>query len=141
MATDVKKMMDDYVIAWNSHDVNKILSFVADDCTYEDLGLGIVNHGKKELTAFISSMLVDFPDFKFELKSVFGAGDWAGMEWVMSGTFAHSSIPGITATGKPFSIRGASIIQLHNGKISRSSDYYNMVTFLQQVGLMPGPPK
>ena len=86
-------------------------------------------------------MFVDFPDFKIETKSAFGAGDWSGSEWVMSGTFAYSSIPSMTATGKTFSVRGASVTQLRNGKISRNSDYWNMTTFLQQVGLMPGQPK
>ena len=141
MATDIKKMTDDYILAWNSHDVNKILTFFTNDCIYEDLAFGIVNHGKKELTAFVNSSFVDIPDVKFEVKSVFGASDWGGMEWVMSGTFVHSSIPGIPATGKTFSVRGASISQLHNGKIIRNSDYYNLATFLQQVGLMPGQSK
>ena len=71
MAMDIKKMMDEYIKAWNSHDTNKIISFFTDDCIYEDVALGIVNHGIKETTAFVNTMAVDFPDFKLELKSVF----------------------------------------------------------------------
>ena len=143
MATDIKRMMDEYIKAWNSHDTNKIISFFTDDCIYEDVALGIVHHGIKETTAFVNTMAVDFPDFKLELKSVFGAGDWAGCEWVMSGTHSHalSGMPGIPPTGKTFSVRGASIAQMRKGKISRNSDYYNMATLLQQLGLMPGQPK
>jgi steroid delta-isomerase-like uncharacterized protein len=141
VATDIKKMLGEYMLAWNSHDVDKILSFFTDDGIYEDVALGIVKHGKKEIVEFTNSMLLDSPDVKFELKSVFGTGDWVGSEWVMSATFVHSSIPTMPATGKTFSIRCASILQLRKGKISRETDYYNMVTFLQQVGLMPGQPK
>lgn len=141
MATDAEKMMKDYLAAWNSHDVNKILSFVTDDCVYEDMALGVVNHGKKELTAYINSMVVDIPDLKLEMKSAFGAGDWIGGEWVMTGTQAHSSHFGLPATGKRFSIRGASITELRYGKISRNTDYWNLASFLQQLGLMPVPPK
>ena len=141
MVTDVEKMMKDYTAAWNSHDVEKILSFFTDDVVYEDVAIGKVNRGKKELNDFISSTLVDFPDVKFELKSGFNAGDRGASEWVMSGTFAHSSIPEMPATGKSFSLRGASITELHNDKISRNSDYWNLASFLQQVGLMPPPPK
>ena len=141
MATDAKKMANDCNKAWNSHDVKKIMEFYTDDCIYEDVALGIVKHGKKELTDFLNSFFVDVPDVKFELKSVFGTGDWAGMEYVMSGTHVHSSIPTMPATGKTYSLRIASIVQLHKGKIIRQSDYWNMMTMLQQVGLMPGQPK
>jgi steroid delta-isomerase-like uncharacterized protein len=60
-----------------------------------------------------------------------------GVEVIMSGTFAHSSMPGVPAIGKTFSVRCAGIYQMRDGKISRKSVYMNMVTFLQQVGLMP----
>lgn len=141
MATDAEKMMKDYLKAWNSHDINKILSFFTDDCVYEDAALGAVNHGKKELGAFANSVFTDMPDFKLEIKSAFVAGDWAGSEWVMIGTHAHSSFAKIPATGKHFSVRGASITELRQGKISRNTDYWNMATFMQQVGLMPAQPK
>jgi steroid delta-isomerase-like uncharacterized protein len=141
MATDIKKMANECNKAWNSHDVKKIMEFYADDCVYEDVALGIVKHGKKEIVEFTNSMLLDSPDVKFELKSVFGTGDWVGMEYVMSGTHVHSSIPTMPATGKTFSVRIAGIFQLRNGKYSRHSDYYNLVTMLQQLRLMPGQPK
>lgn len=141
MATDIKKMMEDYIKAWNSHDTDNVPSFYTDDCIYEDVGLGTVYHGKKELATFINSALVDLPDTKLELKTAFGTGDWAACEWVFSGTQAHSSIPGIPATGKTVSFREAAIIQLHNGKISRDSHYWNLATLLEQLGVMPAQPK
>jgi steroid delta-isomerase-like uncharacterized protein len=141
MVTDMERIMNDYSAAWNSHDMERILSFFMDDVVYEDVAIGKVNRSKKELKDFISSLFVDFPDFKIEMKSGFNTGDWSAGEWVMSGTFAHSSIPGLPATGKSFSVRGASITEFRKGKISRNSDYWNMTSFLQQVGLMPPPPK
>jgi steroid delta-isomerase-like uncharacterized protein len=141
MATDAKKIAKGSHDAWNSHDVNRVLEFYTDDCVHEDVPYGIVSHGKKELTTFLNSSFVDFPDIRWELKSLFGAGDWVGKEWVMSGTHAHSRTPGVPATGKTFSVRGATIYQFHNGKISHESAYYNVVTLMQQVGLMPTQPK
>jgi steroid delta-isomerase-like uncharacterized protein len=86
-------------------------------------------------------MFVDMPDLKVEFRSIFRDGDWMGIEVIMSGTFAHSSTPGMKATGKTFSVRGATVIQLRGGQIIRKSYYMNMAAFLQQVGLMPGKPK
>ena len=139
MATDVERMFEDYLAAWNSHDVEKIASFFTDDCVYEDVAVGAVSRGKEELKAFASTTFAAFPDFKVEPTSRFVAGDWAGTEWIMRGT-QTGDLLGIPATGKSFSIRGASIRELHEGKIRRNADYWNMASFLQQLGLMPGAP-
>jgi steroid delta-isomerase-like uncharacterized protein len=143
MAIDATKMANDCSKAWNSHDVNSILEFYADDCLFEDLGNGIVCHGKKEFTDYINSMFVDIPDIKWGVKSAFGTNDWQGNEWIMSGTHVQSTMTknAIPATGKTFSIRVAGIYELQDGKYSRETIYMNMVTVLQQVGLMPVQPK
>jgi len=141
MATDIKKVMEDYILAWNSHDVNKIISFFTEDGIYEDVAAERASNGKKEITAFITTVLLDFPNLKFELKSVFASGDLAGTEWIKTGTFSHSNIPAMPPTGKSFSVHGASVFQLRNGKFSRESYYMNAMTFLQQLGIIPGKSK
>jgi steroid delta-isomerase-like uncharacterized protein len=138
---DIKKILDEYKLAWNSHDANRIVSFFTDDGIYGDVATGKVSKGKKEITAYLNSFFIDFSDYKLELKSLFEADDWAGSEIVSTANHAHSSIPGIPVTGKTFSLRGATIFELKKGKISRQSDYYDQVSFLKQVGLMPGQPK
>jgi steroid delta-isomerase-like uncharacterized protein len=141
MATDSEKMMNDYVAAWNSHDMEKVLSFCTDDVVFEEVPMEKVWRGKKEAKDFAKDTFTNFPDFKIEVKSGFSAGAQGAGEWVMSGTFANSSTPGMPATGKRFSVRGTSIIEFREGKISRESMYWNLASFLQQVGLMPGPPQ
>jgi steroid delta-isomerase-like uncharacterized protein len=131
----LKKVMDSYLAAWNSRDVEMILSYFADDCVYEDLAAGVVLHGKAEVKAFANESFVAFPDLKFEIKSFFvtplarlGFGK-IGSEWVMSGThkgdLRHGDLPTLPATGKSWSVRGASITEMSKGKIKRNSDYYN----------------
>jgi steroid delta-isomerase-like uncharacterized protein len=143
MATNIKKIANDCMSAWNSHEVNKILSFYTDDCMFEDVAVGLVNHGKKEFTDFLNTSFINNPDINWELKTVFGTNDWIGVEYVMSGTHSHAtrSLPGVRATGKAFSVRGALILQLRKDKVSRESAYYNIATMQQQLGLMPGQPK
>ena len=133
MATDVERMFEDYLAAWNSHDVEKIASFFTDDCVYEDVALGAVNRGKEQVRAYLSGTFNGFPDFKIERTSNFVAGDWRGAEWIMSGTHT-GDIPGLPVTGKSFSIRGASITKLRGGKIARNTDYWNLISMLEQLG-------
>jgi steroid delta-isomerase-like uncharacterized protein len=139
MAINLEKVVKDYYIAWNSYDVEKIISFFTDDCVYESLASGLVNRGKKQLGDYTKATFSWSPDLKFEMKSFFGTDNWIGTEWLMTGTHV-GDLPGIRATNKRFSIRGTSVIELRKGKISRNSDYWNIMTFLQQVGLMPEAP-
>jgi steroid delta-isomerase-like uncharacterized protein len=141
MATDAIKMLSDLLSAMNSHDTEKAVSFWVDDCIYENWASEIVKHGKKELADMLSSQFVDFPDIKFEPKSSFAVGDWLAFEYITSGTFAHSSVLAMPATGKTFSVHTASIIQLRKGKISRLSDYFDSATVLKQIGLTPNKAK
>jgi steroid delta-isomerase-like uncharacterized protein len=141
MANDTEKMLNDYMAALNAHDLEKVLAFFADDAVYDCIPMGKVSHGKKEIKDFFSNTFTSFPDFKLEMKSGFNAGDRGAAEWVMSGTFAHSSIPEMPATGKKFSVRGAAITEFKGDKISRNTNYWNLAAFLQQVGLMPAPPQ
>jgi steroid delta-isomerase-like uncharacterized protein len=143
MAMDAKKMVEEFIKVVDSHDANKIISYFADDGVLENVPLGLVNKGKAEITAYTKIMLVDYPDINFELKSVFGSGDWAGDEWVMTGTFANNTMSknAVPATGRTFSVRGTSIYQIRNGKFGRESNYYDNVSFMQQVGLMPARTK
>ena len=72
-------------------------------------------------------MFSEFSDLKYELMTIYGVGDWGCIEYVMSGNHGIKS----------FSFRAASIFQLSNGKIIHESRYWNVMTYLQQVGLMP----
>lgn len=130
-----EKMFREYLATWNTHDLDKIVSFFTDDCVYENLAREQTYRGKDELKAWANGAFVGIPDFKLEVKSLFVSGDWAACEWVMTGT-QTGDLPGLPATGKSFSVRGSTIVQLKGGKILRNSDYWDMATFLSQLGVM-----
>jgi steroid delta-isomerase-like uncharacterized protein len=98
--------------------------------------MGVINHDKTEVANFYTLVFSAFPDFKIELTSHFVAGNWAGAKWLMSGTH-QGDLPGLPATKKHFSIRGASVFGLQGTIFSRCSDYWDMATFLKQIGVMP----
>ena len=125
----------EYLTNWNTHDVDKIVSFFTDDCIYENLSRGQTYRGKNQLREWVKTTFEAIPDFKLDITSLFAAGDLLACEWVMTGTLSGDS-SGIPITGKSFSVRGATIAQLKDGKIQRNADYWDLATFLRQVGLM-----
>ena len=135
MNTDSTRIVKEYLAAWNAHDSEALLSLFANDCVYEDVALGRIEQGKERVRSLVQSVFADLEDFRMEAKSAFGVGDWGATEWTMTGTFVHSSVPGLTATGRSFAVRGATILQLRDGKIHRNSDYLDLPAFLRQTGV------
>jgi steroid delta-isomerase-like uncharacterized protein len=134
MATDAIKIMKGMMEASNSQNYEKVASFFTDDCVYEDVPSGKVAHGIKEFINFGKMVHIDFPDHKWELTSAFSDGYRIASESVWSGTFSHSNDPKRPATGKYASIRVVSITEVRNGKIYRNRDYYDGLSFSQQLG-------
>jgi steroid delta-isomerase-like uncharacterized protein len=124
-----------WIEAWDAHDLGRLVELFTENLVYEDVTMGRVNRSGAELRAFGQEFFSGFPDVTFELRSSFTTGTWAGAEWVMRGTH-RGDLPGMPATGKRIEIRGASILEFAGDKIRRCSDYWDMATFLKQLGFM-----
>jgi steroid delta-isomerase-like uncharacterized protein len=94
----------------------------------------VVNQGKDQLKAFGAAFIAAVPDLRMELTESFATDDGAGMEWLLSG-MRRGDLPGIPATNEPVSLRGCTICELRSGRIQRNSDYRDMATFLEQIGV------
>ena len=134
MTTKAAKMLQDWNEAWNAHDVEKILSDFTDDIVFEDLGGARVMSGKAQMRTWITETLSAFPDFRTDVKSLFVSGRWAGSEWVATGTL-KGRLHHLKPTGKSYSVRGASITELRDGKIKRNVDYYDSAIMIRQLFL------
>lgn len=117
--------------AWNSHDVSRVLAVFTDDVFYEDVTFGLAVHGSAELRDFAQFFFTAVPDLHLQCTTTFVAGRHGSIEWVFSGTDV-----GVFKTGKRFSVRGGSVIEVRGHKISRNSDYYDAATIMRQVGLL-----
>ena len=137
MSQNADRTLMQWAELWTAHDIDRLLALFTEDCIYEDVAFALVNHGKRELRLFAQGMLAAFPDLRVELKSHFAAESWGAMEWIMSGTH-EGDLPGMAATHKKFSLRGATVAELNEARIKRLSDYFDLTTFLKQIGLMPG---
>jgi len=128
-------LAEKWIAAWNSHLPDKMLPLFTDDVFYEDVAFGEVSHGSAELRKFFLSELDGVPDLELKLVRANIHGDHGTIEWTFSGTDK-----GVYKTGKKFSVRGVSVIDLRDGKISRNIDYYDAATIMRQVGTLPNSP-
>jgi steroid delta-isomerase-like uncharacterized protein len=118
--------------AWNSHDPDKIVAAYTDDIVYEDVPHGIICHGPAELRETIAGFFAADGDVKFKVVNSWVHNGHGVLEWVWRGIDK-----GEFKTGKPFSIRGLTIFEVRDGKISRNRDYYDVATKMRDVGALP----
>ncbi len=121
---------------WTSGDLTHLLSLFTNDCVYEDVAFGAVHRGTSELKTFAEGIRAAFPDFHPRLDNCFATENYGSAEWMMSGTH-RGDLPGMPATNKPFNIRGTSVFEFAGGKIRRCSDYWDQISLLKQLGIVP----
>ena len=120
------------IAAWNSHDPDKTVTAYTDDVVYEDVPHRIISHGRAELREFVAGCFASDGDVKVELVNSWVHDGHGVMEWVWRGVDIEQF-----KTGKPFTIRGLSIFEVRDGKISRDRDYYDVATQMRDVGALP----
>ena len=98
--------------ALESLDTEKLVSCYTDDFVLEDIPSNETITNKEELRAYFQR-LFSLRDVQFSKASFFACDDKGAGEWVWSGIKPSS--------GVEFSVRGASIIELRDGKISRET--------------------
>ena len=121
-----------FIAAWNSHDPDKFLAAFTDDVFYEDVTFAEVSHGKAELRKFAVSEYDGVPDLELKLVHASIQNGHGTIEWTFSGTDK-----GVYKTGKKFTVRGVSVVDVRGGKVSRSLDFYDVATVMRQVGVLP----
>jgi steroid delta-isomerase-like uncharacterized protein len=128
-------VVQEWVAAWSTQNVERVLSVYTEDCIYEDVAFAVLRHGNEELREFVSRYFGAFPDFKIDLTNHFVANNWAVAELTASGTH-DGELPDLPASGKRFSLRCATILVLNGGKIARSANYCDRAAFLEQIGAL-----
>jgi steroid delta-isomerase-like uncharacterized protein len=124
-----------WIEAWDSQEVERILSYYADDAFYEDVpnvenGWAAPMRGHDMIRESLVETFAEMPDLGFDFVSASAAGDRMVVEWIMQGT-RYRDVSG------RFSIRGVSVIKLDGGKIISVSDYYDAYLLLSQLGMLP----
>jgi steroid delta-isomerase-like uncharacterized protein len=138
----ISRVSQDYLKAFNAHDIEKIVAHYTNDCMIESVGTGQVKRGPAELRKYYEEFFMAFPDAKMEFTNDFRCNDMSATEWVLSGTqkgklLASAAFPELPPTNKKIAIKGATINLIRQDKIYKETDYWNMAAYMQQLGLMP----
>ncbi len=131
-------VVEAYLAAWNAHDSAAAAGHFADNVVYYDASVGTPIEGSEAAkTGVIDNFLNAVPDAVWQMKGApVVQGDHVAFEWTFSGTNTGAWGDGTAATGKAFTLTGASMFTVQGGKIVAQSDYYDALGFYKQLGLM-----
>ena len=105
--------------AWNRHDIDALMSFMADDCVFESSAgpdvCGARYVGREAVRAGYADVWATFPDARWINARHFVAGDRGVSEWTFTGTRADG--------GSRVEVRGCDLFTCRGGKIVLKNSY------------------
>ena len=103
---------------FNEHDLDKLMTFMTEDCVFEvsygpDV-CGERHEGQAAVRAGFASVMEAFPDAQWRNPTHFVAGDRGVSEWTFTGT---------SKDGKKVEVNGCDIFTFRSGKIAVKNSY------------------
>ena len=134
----LKKKIEQYNEAWNSHDLDAIMAMHAPDMVFENHTAGESAQGEAA-REHIGSIFETWPDIHFETRRLYVRDGVVTQEWTATATHQNEMRRGhlvAAPTGKKVEWRGVDVIPFEDGLIKRKDVYSDSVSILRQVGLL-----
>jgi steroid delta-isomerase-like uncharacterized protein len=122
--------------AWNSHDIEKVLSFYSPQYIADDVSQASLLRGHEGLRAMLDTYWKAFPDLEIAVTDMVIEGSRVATAWVAAGTH-QGTIMNIPPTGHKVQVRGVSIIDVEHGLIVRGQYIWDLAGMLRHMGLLP----
>ena len=108
---------------WNGHDVDLLMTFMADDCVFESIAgpdaCGTRHLGPERVREAFARVFAAFPDARFGSARHFVSGDRGLSEWVFTGT---------SADGRKVEVNGCDVFTFRRDKTALKSPFFKQRT-------------
>src|SRR3712207_4475312 len=118
MPQAVEQLVTALVEAWNTHDVEQVVTFYAPEYQGMDVGNAASQHGVGGIRQMFNRYLRAFPDIRFTADEIVVQDNRAALVWTARGTHQRM-VMHIPPTGRSVVVRGASLLTVEDGKIAR----------------------
>jgi steroid delta-isomerase-like uncharacterized protein len=119
--------------AYNRHDPAAVAMLYTADATHEDIAQGRPKTGPDEIAAGLVKFFGWFPDAHWEPQSgILGADGREAATYLLTATLQAQMGP-VAPRGQRISLRGVHVLDLRDGLIMRSEDYWDAASFQRQL--------
>ena len=137
---DLIKVARGLVDAFNGSDWEGCRAALAADPLYDEVGTSRRLQGVDQIIQSLQGWKGAMPDVKGTVTNAFATGNTAVLEVTWQGTHT-GPLPGPTgtlpATGKQQTTRSGWLLNFDGGRIKESRHYFDMLSFMQQIGALP----
>jgi len=113
------EFLERFAEGWNRHDVDDLMTFMADDCAFETTAgpevRGKRHEGRERVREAFARVFKTFPDAHFGEGKHFVSGDRGCSEWIFTGTGPD---------GKRLEVHGCDLFTFRGGKIAVKASFF-----------------
>ena len=136
MTSDLAQYAERINEAWNSHDIEKVISFYAPDYVGEDVGQASPLRGRDGMRSVLEKYWRAFPDLKFKVTGTLVEDSRIAILWIGEGMH-QGTIMNIPPTGHRVEVKGTSFIEVKDGLVFRGQYVWDLAGMLRHMGLLP----
>ena len=137
----IREFVRGWLDAWNSHEPDRVLGFLAEDVEMRDDSWPKPIRGHGQAREFLKALWRATPDMTFELLAgpyVIPGEPRASFHWRGRGTFTGlMDPPGFAPTGRAWEVDGVDFQDYRDGRISKLRVVFDLMTVSRQLGVMP----
>ena len=136
-----RELLNHYVERYNAGDLDGVMALYADDAV-QGMPDGTFK-GREAIRDRLAMELAACPDVVHSVRSFVSDGNFFADEWTFAGThtgpFVMPDGTEVPPTGKRLEVQGMEVVALRDGKIVLNTLYYDMLSVVAQMGLLPQP--
>ena len=119
------EIVNDYMLAWNSGDLDKVMSFLAEDCVYHNVPVPEVK-GKASILKAFMQFAQHMNGIELIILNAAATGDVVMNDRIDRFTLKN---------GEKLDLPVAGVFKLRDGKIVLHKDYFNYPTWKDVTGI------
>lgn len=130
---DSLSVVEQLYAAYNGKRLEAVARLYHENATHEDVAHGKPRFGANAIRDGLGKFLGWFPDASWEIHSIFWSkSNEVAVAYTLSGSLQAPMGP-VTPRGQKISLRGIQVFAIANGRIQRSEDYWDAMTFQKQL--------
>ena len=137
---DLAQVAREIVTGYSTSNWTALKNLVTPDMIYNEIGTQRRIQGPEAFIQALQEWKKAMTDSKGDVTKAFGTGNLVALEITWTGTHNGAFTgPGgtVPASGKRQTTPAAMIVMFQGDKVKEIRHYFDMVTFLQQIGSMP----
>lgn len=128
-----RQLIENYYQAFNSGDMDTFLSLLTDDVIH-DINQGGREIGKEAFGKFMQKMNHHYKEQLVDMVVMANEdGSRGAAEFVVLGEYLNTDEGLPEANGQTYKLPAGAFFEIHDGKVARITNYYNLGNWIEQV--------